>query len=179
MASAWVAGIFGAIGAMVGAGATLVASWIPTRAQRQLAANSRIERITDVLSAASAEYLMTVDSFIDSARELVYQIVHEAPEPRREAAHEAYRKEWQQLQRTCAVVVISGPSDLGASAEELKRSLGTIGNICDRWYEAVKHGPTNSRAGKFDAAWESADNVRAKFASTAREYAYERAQADH
>jgi hypothetical protein len=133
-----------------------------------------MERIADVLRAASAAYLMTVDSFIDSARELVYQIVNEAPEPDREAARKAYLEEWQQLQRTCAVVVISGPDDLGTSAEELKLSLGTVANICDRWYEAVKHGPTNSRAGKFDAAWESADKFRAKFASTAREYAYER-----
>jgi hypothetical protein len=177
MSSAWVTGIFVAIGAMVGAGATLVASWIPTRAQRQLASDSQRERIAEVLRAATAEYLMTVDGFIDSARELVYQIENEAPEPDREAARKAYLGVWQQLQRTCAVVVISGPSDLGARAEELKLHLGTLANICDRWYEAVKHGPTSSRAGKFETAWESADKVRATFTSTAREYAYEQAQA--
>lgn len=161
---------------MVGAGATLVASWIPTRAQHQLEANNRKERVADVLRAASAEYLMTVDSFIDSARELVYQIEHEAPEPDRESARKAYMGDWLQLQRTCAVVVIAGPSDLGAKAEELKLSLGTLSNICDRWYEAIKRGPINSRAGKFETAWESADKFRDTFASTARGYAYERAQ---
>ena len=92
MASAWIAGVFGAIGALVGAGATLAASWIPTRSQRQLAADNREERKAKVRRAASAKYLVTVDSFIDSARELVYRIENEASEPDREAAHASARK---------------------------------------------------------------------------------------
>jgi hypothetical protein len=178
MASAWLTGIFGAIGAMLGAVATLVGTWLPTRAQRRLAADNRKERVADVRRAASAEYLMTVDSFIDSAREVVYQIENKVPEQDREAARKAYLGEWQQMQRTCAIVVISGPDDLGAKAEELKLILGTLANICDRWSEAVKHGPARSQVGKFDNAWESAEKVRTEFASIAREYAYERAEAD-
>jgi hypothetical protein len=162
---------------MVGATATLVASWIPSRAQRQIELNNREERVAEILRTASAEYLAAVDSFIDSARELVYQIEHEAPGPDRDSARKAYLTEWQQLQRLCAVVTVAGPGDLAARAEELKLSLGTVANVCDRWYEAVKRGPVNSRAGQFDAAWESADEVRIKFASTARMYTYERAQA--
>jgi hypothetical protein len=177
MTSAWVAGIFAAIGAMVGAAATLMASWIPSRAQRQIELNNRKERVAEILRIASAEYLAAVDGFIDSARELVYQIAYQASGPDRDSVRKAYLAEWQKVQRRCAVVTVAGPADLAERAEELKGSLGTMAKVCDRWYEAVKHGPVNSRAGQFDAAWESADEVRIKFAATARIYTYERAQA--
>jgi hypothetical protein len=161
---------------MVGAGATLAASWIPTRAQRQSETDKQEGRKAEVRRAASAKYLVSVDSFIDSARELVYRIDHDASELDREAAHVSYFRDWQRVQRTCAPVEVVGPSDLGARAQELKLRLGSLGNLCDRWYEAVKLGPTRSRLSKFDAAWESAEEARVSFVSAAREYAYQGVQ---
>jgi hypothetical protein len=177
MASEWIAGIFGAIGAIVGAGATLAASWIPTRAQQQLAIDKQEERKAKVRRAASSAYLVSVDSFIDSARELVYRIEHDASELDREAAHEIYLQGWQRVQRTCAPVEIAGTSDLSAKANELKLHLGSLGNLCDRWYEAAKRGPTRSQTTKFEASWESADNAREEFTSAARQYAYQQLKA--
>ena len=158
---------------MVGAAANLVASWIPTRAQHRVADDDRKERKAEVLRAASAEYLVSVDSFIDAARELVYRIVHDAPELERESAHEAYLRDWQRVQCACAPVEIAGPSDLGARASELKLQLGSVANVCDKWHDAVKHGPTRSRVSQFDAAWESADKARTAFVSTAHAHAYQ------
>jgi hypothetical protein len=157
---------------MVGAGATLAASWIPTRAQRQVATENRKERRSELLRAASAGYLVSVDSFIDSARELVYRIEHDFAEGDRESAHHTYMQEWQRVQRTCAPVEIAGPVELAAEVKRLTLCLGSLGNVCDRWYDALKHGPAQSRRSKFESAWQSADEARTAFVSTARNCVY-------
>jgi hypothetical protein len=48
----------------------------------------------EVLRTNSADYLVSVDSFGDAARELVYRIEHDAPEVDRESAHQSYLRDW-------------------------------------------------------------------------------------
>ena len=121
---------------------------------------------------ACTDYLVTVDGFIESARELIYRLEHGAMEPDREAAHVAYLRDWQLLQRACAKVAIVGPGDLSTSAENLKLSLGTLGNVCDAWYEAAKKGTARGKGAAFETARESAEKTKEAFESTAREYAF-------
>jgi len=66
MTSEWLSGAFTALGAVLGAGATLAAGLIGNRTQRGLAEASRKAR-----REAYAEYLTAVYSFMDRARELI------------------------------------------------------------------------------------------------------------
>jgi hypothetical protein len=148
--SEWIAAVFGLVGAVIGASATLTANWIASRTesrtQLKLAADDREQRSAEVRRDASAKYLIVVDSFMDQARELVSRMESTAPGPECDTSHESYLAGWEDLQRRCAPVVIAGPSELGERAEALKSQLGALGDECDSWYAAHKNGLTRSRA---------------------------------
>jgi hypothetical protein len=72
--SVWLSGAFTALGAVLGAGATIGAGLIGNRTQRGLAEASRKAQIADVRREAYAEYLTAVYSFMDGARELIAKL---------------------------------------------------------------------------------------------------------
>ena len=63
MTSEWLSGAFTALGAVLGAGATLTAGLIGNRTQRGLAEASRKAQIVETRREAYAEYLTTVYNF--------------------------------------------------------------------------------------------------------------------
>jgi hypothetical protein len=172
VSSEWIAGIFGILGAVVGAGTTLTANWISTRTQIMLAARDREQRSADVRRAACAEYLIAADSFMDRARELVRRMEDNAPKAECETLYAAYFADWEQLQRARAPVVIAGPSELGKQAERLQSHLGALGDVCDGWYAAYQNGPVPSRISEFGNAQHGALQTRTVFISVAQKHAY-------
>ena len=172
VSSEWVGAVFGILGAVVGAGATLTANWISTRAQLMLADRDREQRSAEVRRAACAKYLVAADSFMDQARELAHRMQGKASEAECEAAHAPYFSGWEHLQRACAPVVIAGPSELGRRAEKLRSQLGTLGDLCDNWYTAYKNGPAPSRISEFGNVRREALQIRAEFISTAQKHAH-------
>jgi hypothetical protein len=138
MASEWIAAVFGALGAALGASAALASSWIGNRAQRDLAAASRKAHVAEVRRVAYAEYLTTVYSFMESARELVARLENDAAELECDAAHRAYCEDWERMQPTYAPVMIAGPDEIEESAKALRFRLGFLADGCDAWYAA--HG---------------------------------------
>jgi hypothetical protein len=171
VASEWVAGVAGVVGAAVGASATLTGNWIATRAQLKLAVDDREQQRAEIRRGVCAEYLVAVDSFMDQARELVARLENDAPEPELDDACATYRAGWVDLQRRCAPVVIAGPAELGQQAERLEGQLGAVGDVCDSWYAARKKGPTRSRDGTFVRARDAARTERAAFVSAAQKHA--------
>jgi hypothetical protein len=173
--SGWIA-VIGLAGAVVGAAATLAANWltarVTARTQLTMASGDREQQKAEVRRGACAEYLTAVDSFLDQARELVSRMENNAPEPERDAAQGAYAAGWENLQRTCAPVIIAGPGELAERAESLNSQLGAVGDECDGWYNAHKNGHARSRASKFRTARDAAYDARAAFISAARQYAY-------
>ena len=170
--SEWIAAVFGVLGAVVGAGATLTANWIASRTQLKLAADDRDQRRAEVRRAACAEYLVAVDSFLDQARELVSRMENGSPKPQCDAAYASYFAGWEHLQRVRAPVVIAGPSELGERAEALRYQLAGLGDECDSWFTAHKNGPTRSRAAKFSTAQHAAHEARTAFVLAAQKNAY-------
>lgn len=170
--SIWITVLAGLAGTVAGAGATLTANWITARTQLKLASGNREQHRAEVRRGACAEYLTAADSFMDQARELVSRMENGAPEPERDAAHAAYQAGWENLQRTCAPVVIAGPGELGKRAETLKSQLGALGDECDSWYAAHKKGPTRNRTSKFKSVQNAAYEARDAFISAAQEHAH-------
>jgi hypothetical protein len=110
---------------------------------------------------------------VDQARELVSQMEDNARDPEPDDAHAAYTGGWENLQRTCAPVVIAGPGELADRAESLKSLLGGMADECDSWYAARRNGSArSSRASKFSTAQQTAYDARAAFVSAARQHAY-------
>ena len=171
VSSEWIAAIFGISGAVVGAGATLTANWISTRTQLRLADRDREQRSAEIRRAACAEYLIAADSFMDQSRELANRMQGNAAKAECEAAHTPYFAGWEQLQRTCAPVVIAGPNELGKLAERLQSQLGILGDLCDDWYSAYKNGPVPGRISEFGKARLEALQIRTVFISVAQKYA--------
>jgi len=170
--SEWIAAIFGILGTVVGAGATLTANWISTRTQLVLANRDREQRSAEVRRAAYAEYLIAADSFMDQARELAHRMQNDASRAECEAVYGPYFASWEQLQRAYAPVVIAGPNELGKLAEKLQSRIGALGDLCDDWYSAYKNGPTPSRISEFGKARHEAMLSRAIFISVAQKYAH-------
>ncbi|MFY9773706.1 MAG: hypothetical protein WAK28_03940 [Trebonia sp.] len=175
MTSGWIA-VIALAGTVVGATSTLAANWltarVTARTQLTMASGDREQQKAEARRGVCAEYLTAVDSFRDQARELVARMEINAPEPEREAAHTAYVAGWENLQRTCAPVIIAGPSELADRAESLKSLLGAAGYECDEWYNAHKNGSTRGRPSKYRTAREAAYNARAAFISAAQQHAY-------
>jgi hypothetical protein len=173
--SGWIA-VIGLAGTVVGAAATLAANWltarVTARTQLIMASGDREQQKAEVRRGACAEYLTAVDSFLDQARELASRMENNAPEPERDAAHGAYAAGWENLQRTCAPVIIAGPGELAERAESLNSQLGAVGDECDSWYKAHKNGHARSRASKFKTARDAAYDARAAFISAAQQHAY-------
>jgi hypothetical protein len=166
--SEWAAGVFGIAGVAVGAGATLAANWITARTQVKLAVSDREQQIAESRRVACADYLVTVDSFLDQARDLVADLENSAPESQLDTAEASYRAGWEHLQRKCAPVVVAGPPGLGELAEGLKSKLGALADECDGWYAAHKSGSKRSRDAKVVDLQTAARSAKSAFVSAAQ-----------
>lgn len=172
MTSEWLSGAFAALGAVLGAGATLTAGLIGNRTQRGLAEASRTAQIAETRREAYAEYLTTVYNFMDGARELIAKLAESADTSEYDAAHHAYLKDWGHLQPTYAPVLIAGPSQIEKSAENLRFCLGNLADKCDAWCKARKDDNKLYDADEALNAQLAARDARSKFASAARDHVY-------
>jgi hypothetical protein len=172
MTSAWLSGAFTALGAVLGAGATLASGLIGNRAQRELAEASRKAQITDARREAYAEYLTAVYSFMDRARELIAALEANADMTECDAARRSYVEDWVHLQPKYAPVLVAGPSQIEGSAENLRFCLGDLADQCDGWYTARKNGGRFRDMEKVLNAQLTARDARSKFASAARDNVY-------
>ena len=172
MTSEWLSGAFTALGAVLGAGATLTAGLIGNRTQRGLAEASRKAQIVEVRREAYAEYLTAVYSFMDRARELIAKLEENADMSECDAARRAYLEDWGDLQPTYAPVLVAGPSQIEESAENLRFCLGDLADECDGWYTARKNGSKFRNAEKALNPQLAARRARSEFASAARDYVY-------
>lgn len=172
--SEWLVGAFTALGALIGSGATLASGLIGNRTQRDLAAATRKAQIADTRRAVYGEYLTSVYSFMDRARELITQLENEAEMSECDVAHHAYCDDWERLQPTYAPVLIAGPGQIEETAETLRYQLGDLADKCDGWYTARKNGrPFRSREIEGVAnAQLAAREARSEFASAARDRVY-------
>jgi hypothetical protein len=168
VSSDWIAAVFGILGTVVGAGATLIANWLSTRTQLVLAERDREDKKAEVRRIACAKYLIAADSFADHARELASRMDQKARAEDCEAAHKPYSAGWEKLQHACAPVVIAGPDKLGEQAELLKSKLGSVGDLCDSWYVAYQKGSTRSRISDYSEARLGAEDARKNFVSAAQ-----------
>jgi hypothetical protein len=172
MASEWLSGAFTAVGAVLGAGATMGSGLIGNRAQRGVAEASREAQIAEVRREAYAQYLTAVYNFMDRTRELIGKLEGNADMTECDIARRAYLEDWEHLQATYAPVLIAGPSQIEESTESLRFCLGGLADLCDGWYTAYESG-TEFRGIK-DAlkAQLTARGARSKFASAARDHVY-------
>lgn len=184
MASYWITAVASITGAVVGAGATLIANWISARSQSRTqmilaaeqartqmmsAADEREKQDAEVRRVACAEYLIAADSFYDQARELVYRMENGAEPSELKEAHDDYSAGWKLLKRAVAPVVIAGPRDLGEQADALMAKLAELGKVCDDWYTARVRDPSvRGRGTKFWNARAAAEGARAEFVSAAQ-----------
>lgn len=168
MGSELITGLFGAVGALIGAGTTLTANMITARGQKRLAHDSRKERAADIRRDACAVYLTSVEGFLDRCRELVTALDEDSSGEARERAHEAYLAEWNDLLRSCAPVVIAGPSALGGKAMTLRQAIASLSDECDRWYASYAAGSTRARWAKYHEARSIVDEAHDAFIATAQ-----------
>lgn len=174
MTSEWLGGAFTALGVVIGSGATVASGLIGTRTQRDLATATRKAQIADARRAAYAEYLTSVYSFMDRARELIAQLENEAGMSECEVAHHAYSNDWERLQPTYPPVLIAGPAQIEETAETLRYLLGDLTDKCDEWYRTRKNGRQfhdRERESVLKAQL-AARGARSKFASAARDHVY-------
>ncbi len=153
MTSEWIFGVFTALGALLGAGATLTSGLIGNRTQRGLAAASRKAQIAEARREAYAAYLTAAMSECS-------------------VAHRSYLGDWERRQPTYAPVLIAGPGQIEESAEVLRFCLGDLSDKCDRWYEAHRNGRKLPNAENVLDAQLAARDARLKFASAARDHVY-------
>jgi hypothetical protein len=170
--SEWLVGAFTALGAALGAGATLAAGLISNQTQRGLAAASRTAQIAEVRREAYGEYLTAVYNFMDRARELIARLENDSDASERDAAYRAYQGDWEQLQPAYAPVLIAGPGQIEHSAEALRFCLGDLADKCDAWYTARQNGKRFGGAEDAYHAQLAAREARSKFSSAARDYVY-------
>jgi hypothetical protein len=169
--SEWIAGIFGALGAALGASAALASSLIGTRAQRDLADASQKAQTAEVRRTAYAQHLTAVYSFMERARELVARIENDAAGQECEMAHRAYLDDWERLQPTYAPVIVAGPDEIVKSAEALRFALGLLGDGCDAWYAAHMNSTEFDGEEVLDAQ-QAARKSRSAFADEARKHSF-------
>lgn len=150
MTSAWLSGFFAAVGALIGAGATLSSGLITNRAQQRLAAETRTAQVADVRRAAYGDYLTAVYSFMDRSREVIAMIENDVSTTECHAAHRAYLEEWDHLQGAYAPVIIAGPSEIEGSAEALRSCLALLADQCDEFYKAYMNGQKGDQTGRYD-----------------------------
>jgi hypothetical protein len=172
MTSEWLTGAFTALGAVLGAGATLGSGLIGNRAQRELADANRMSQIADVRREAYAGYLTSVYTFTDRARELLNKLGEDANMAECDTAWRAYLEEWTNLQPKYAPVLIAGPGEIEGSAEKLRLCLATLADQCDEWYAARKNGNTFPGSAKVNKQVEAVRNARSEFSSDARKHVY-------
>lgn len=172
VASEWLSGFFTALGAVLGAGATLAAGLVANRTQRGLAEASRRAQIVEVRREAYAEYLTAVYRFMDRARELIAKLEENADMSECDAARRTYLEDWDQLQPTFAPVLVAGPNQIEKSAEHLRYCLGDLADKCDWWYTARKTSKNFRNAQKVIDAQLAARDARSKFASAVRDHVY-------
>jgi hypothetical protein len=172
MTSEWLSGAFTALGAVLGAGATLATGLIGTRSQRGLAEANRKGQIAEVRREAYAEYLTAVYSFMDRARELIAMLDANADMTERDAARHVYLEDWDRLQPKYAPVVVAGPGQIEGSAESLRFCVADLADQCDKWYMARKAGSVFRDTEKTLNAQSAAIDARSKFISAARDHVY-------
>ena len=174
MVSEWLSGAFTALGAVLGAGMTLAAGLIGNRTQRGLAEASRKAQIADARREAYAEYLTAVYSFMDRARELIAMLEQNAELAECDDARRAYLENWGHLQPTYAPVLVAGPSQIEASAENLRFCLGDLADKCDGWYTARKNDNEFRDKDKEEVRKTqlAARAARSDFAAAARDHVY-------
>jgi len=172
VASEWITGVFTALVAVLGAGATLASGLVGNRTQRGLAEASRKAQIAEVRREAYAEYLTAVYRFMDRARELIAKLEENADMSECDAAHRTYLEDWEHLQPAYAPVLVAGPSKIEESADHLRYCLGDLADKCDWWYTARKAGKNFRNAEKVINVQLAARDARSKFASAVRNHVY-------
>ena len=153
-------------------GSKLATARVTARTQLTMACGDREQQKAEERRGVCDEYLTAVDSFWDQESELVERMEINEPEPEREAAHTAYVAGWENLQRTCAPVIIAGPSELADRAESLKSLLGAAGYDATSGTTRIRTGAHADRLSKYRTAREAAYNDRAAFISAAQQHAY-------
>ncbi|WP_037363765.1 hypothetical protein [Amycolatopsis orientalis] len=174
MASEWITGVFGAGGAAIGAAATIAANLVTGRNQAKLEKAKRGNTNVDLRRTVCTEYLSTVYSFMDKAREVVRTTRYQASEQEIEAAHDAYLLEWEKVHQRCAPVKIVGPLELRKSAESVRSKLAAIGGVADEHYSAHQQGNPRRRAGDITHVLLAAGDTVEEFVTLASEHTQER-----
>jgi hypothetical protein len=170
--SEWVGGAFTALGAALGASATLAAGLVGNKTQRGLAAATRKSQIAEARRESYAEYLTATYSFMDRARELIAKLESDNELSECDIAHRSYLDDWDRLQPAYAPVLVAGPSQIEESAEALRFCLGDLADKCDNWIAARRNGRRLYGKEKVYAAQQAAREARSKFSSAARDYVY-------
>jgi hypothetical protein len=172
MTSDWFGGAFTALGAVIGAGATLLAGLIGNRAQRGLAEANHKAQIVEARREAYAAYLTAVYDFMDGVRELIAKLEGNAEVDECDAARRAYLKDWDRLQPRYAPVLIVGPSHIEEHAERLRFCLGDLADKCDEWYTSRNNNRRFRGVNKVNDAQQAARDARSEFASAVRDHVY-------
>lgn len=172
MASEWLGAGFTALGAAIGAGATLSSVFMGNRAQRALAAAARKDQVAEVRRTVYAEYLTVVYSFMDRSRELIAQLEEDGETRTCEAAHRRYLKDWDRLQPAYAPILVAGPAEIEGSAQALRVCLGALADECDKCYAANSQGGKSGLIKRALRAHQDAREALSNFSSAARNHVY-------
>lgn len=173
MASEWITGAFTAGGAAIGAAATLTTNLITGRNQAKLEKAKRGSTNVDLRRTVCSDYLSTIYSFMDKAREVVRTTCYGASEQEVADAHDAYLLEWEKVHQKCAPVMIVGPIELRKAAGAVRAKLAAIGGRADEHYAKHQAGkPKRSDADLTSALLDAGDAVEA-FVTLASEHTHE------
>src|SRR5689334_19480288 len=110
-------GVFGFVGALLGAGVSIATAAMNNGAQVRGARRERAEKVIDAQREAYIIFLSQGDLFLDLARELVVLLDSGAQEgdPEADACFLRYGAEWTKFAVSSAAVQISGPPNVAHS----------------------------------------------------------------
>lgn len=140
----------GGVGAVFGAGVSLLTTWVNSRTERWKIRRQESEREADNRRKAESQFLASAKRFEDSARMLA-SILDGAVDRDLGETHDEYHREWRNLHESEALVEITCPDNVGKTARDLRVALGRLRDVCDPWYLTfIKNGKANSRKSNFD-----------------------------
>ncbi|UGQ14845.1 hypothetical protein LO772_15485 [Yinghuangia sp. ASG 101] len=147
-----VTGIFGALGAVIGAGGVMATNAIASRSQTRRDHLDRAERVSDARRIDYLDVLTSLAAYVDHAREFAHAMDSGTARSDCEPLRDRYVAEWDRLIRAQAAAKLAGPDEIRSLAQELRDLIGNLATPCDDWWKSYPGRRPNNFWDRFDVA---------------------------
>lgn len=166
MVTATITAVFGLLGALIGAGATLLGQRTIAAAQQREARATRAQQLHDVQREASARFLSCADLLIAEADELRRVLQNSELEHLVESVYPRYYDRWCEFMASRADLQSVASDELRIPAVHLREPVHDLIHAVDNWYR-TRRAPRG--AAGYQPHYDRAVNARDEFAGVVQQ----------